>query len=401
MKKQELINILILSLFYLFLNPFISLFLSVIFFNIGSTQKWFTLFLFAVSFSLFFQSREIGVRFYEYATDDVIVYVDQFQTLEYKSLFDLFPDFLEKPSGQELGYMILSKLISILTFNNIPLFIFVHYFILFFLLYFIIQKLSLRYSNLIVLGFLLLFPIAIYSFAHIWRQQLAVLLFYYGILVYFIDDKKRKGLIIISSTILFHLSSVFYIFIFLLYILYKKYFEISKGSVLFLVLLNIVIGKIVFQMILLILARLGLDKLLLYTEGLSVNKDLFFKLLPFYILITLSLMYLVKPKKENLFLFYYLLCCLTLPIIIPSFNAIYDRFINFSIPLVGLFFAVYVSSLKNQFIYIGAAVLIFVFGSLRLFYEYHASVGVISYIGNKAAFDPSMGILKMLILKFI
>lgn len=401
MKKQELVNILILFLFYFFLNPFISLFLSVILFNVGSIQKWFTLFLFSVSFSLFFQSREIGVRFYEYATDDVIVYVDQFQSMEFKSLYGLFFDFFEMPSGREIGYTILLKFISILTFNNIPLFVFFHYFILFFLFYFIIQKLSLRHSNLIVLGFILLFPIAIYSIAHVWRQQIAVLLFYYGILVYFIDNRKRKGSIIIFSTILFHLASVFYIFIFLLYILYMRYFEISKRSVLFLVLLNIIIGKIVFQMILLILENLGLYKLLLYTEGLSANKDLFFILLPFYILISLFLMYLVKPKKENLFLFYYLLSCLALPIVIPSLNSIYDRFINFSLPLLGLFFAVYISSFKNYFVYIFSAVFIFVIGSLRLFYEYNSSVGIISYIGNKAAFDPTMGILKMLILKII
>ena len=388
----------LIILIYLVFNPFIALFFSIYLNKKIKLINNLNLFFFSFSFAYLFFSREIGVNFYEYATDDVEVYVEFYKSVSATNFSVLFNNFFTNPSGNEPIYLIFIKLLNFISFQNISVFIFLHYFILFYLLYFLVKKISVRYAPLLILFYFFTFPISLYSIAHVWRQQIAIFLFF--ILVMYRNNIKNKYIfhILLFSTVFIHLSNIYFFLIYIFYHFSIKFLKETPKNVIIISLILMTIEKIIFTLFLILLSLLGLDKLLTYTDGLSANKDVFFKLLPIYLSLTIMVLFLNK-KNVNLFtLTFFTLSALLMPIVIPSLNSIYDRFINFTIPLIGvLFVAYFINNKMYRFIPI-LSIIIFLICSLRLFLEYKNNVGIISFIGYKHGFDPFLGIIKLFVL---
>ena len=383
---------------YLVFNTFLALFFSIFLNRNSYAFKKINLICFSFSFALLFFSREIGVNFYEYATDDVEVYIEFFKSISATDFSILLNQFFANPSGNEPIYLAFIKILNIITFQNISTFIFLHYFILFYLLYVFVSKISVRFAPLLIIFYFFSFPISIYSIAHVWRQQIAILFLY--ILVLNRDKIKNNFVfyLLLISTVLIHLSNIYFLLIYLFYQFVITFLEETPKNLILTSLILMIVEKLIFTIFLIILSLFGLDKLLSYADGLSANKDIFFKLLPIYITLTLFVLYMNKKNTKIYILLFFTLSSLLMTIVIPSLNSIYDRFINFTIPLIGVLFIVYFFSNKLiKYIPILAFV-IFIIGSLRFFIEYRNNVGVISYIGYKHAFDPFIGVIKLLIL---
>lgn len=398
MNRNQYLYFGLIILIYLVFNPFIALFFSIYLNKKIKLINNLNLFFFSFSFAYLFFSREIGVNFYEYATDDVEVYVEFYKSVSATNFSVLFNNFFTNPSGNEPIYLIFIKLLNFISFQNISVFIFLHYFILFYLLYFLVKKISVRYAPLLILFYFFTFPISLYSIAHVWRQQIAIFLFF--ILVMYRNNIKNKYIfhILLFSTVFIHLSNIYFFLIYIFYHFSIKFLKETPKNVIIISLILMTIEKIIFTLFLILLSLLGLDKLLTYTDGLSANKDVFFKLLPIYLSLTIMVLFLNK-KNVNLFtLTFFTLSALLMPIVIPSLNSIYDRFINFTIPLIGvLFVAYFINNKMYRFIPI-LSIIIFLIGSLRLFLEYKNNVGIISFIGYKHGFDPFLGIIKLFVL---
>lgn len=397
-KNNKYLYLGLIIILYLVFNPFLALFFSIFLNRNSNSFKKINIISFSFAFALLFFSREIGVNFYEYATDDVEVYIEFFKSISSTDFSSLLNQFFTNPSGNEPIYLAFIKILNIITFQNISAFIFLHYFILFYLLYVFVSKISVRFAPLLILFYFFSFPISIYSIAHVWRQQIAILLLYIVVL----NKHKIKSnfifYVLLTSTVLIHLSNIYFLLIYLFYQFVISLLEETPKNLILTSLILMIVEKLIFTIFLIILSLLGLGKLLTYADGLSASKDVFFKLLPIYITLTLFVLYMNKKNTKIYILLFFTLSSLLMPIVIPSLNSIYDRFINFTIPLIGVIFIAYFFN-KKMIKYIpNLAFVIFIIGSFRLFLEYRNNVGVISYIGYKHSFDPFIGVIKLLIL---
>ena len=401
MNKKEAYSLALILLFFLLFNPFVALIFSVLLPIKDPKYKIIFSIFFSISFALLFSSREFGVEFYgTQSTDDAANYISIFKSYPNRTYLDLFQFFLEKPSGGEFGYHFFYKTISLFVSNEYFI-VWINHFIYFFILSYIVNRLSENKQSLLLLGYFFIFPISLYNIGHIWRQQFAVLLFYLGIFFYYETNHKKLGKYLIYSIFLVHLSSFFYIFIFIIFEFFRRNNNITKYKIILLIVFFVVIEKVFFETVVLILTYFDLNKLLMYAEGFSADKSQFFILLPIYIFIVLLFLRFESGSVIYLFFLAYILVCLTLPIAIPTLNSVYDRYINFSIPLIGLFFAKRIVYYKNKYIFICGFIIILLVGFYRLGGELNKGVGIISYIGNGSVSDPFLGMVKLIVLYLI
>lgn len=385
----------IVLILFLIFNPFIALIISVFLPINGKIHKLIFCFFFSISFALLFCSREYGVEFYGMeATDDAANYISIFKSYPNRSYLDLFLYFIENPSGGEIGYHFFYKSISIF-FSNEYFIAWANCFVYFFLISFISCNFSTNRQSLLLLGYFFVFPISLYNIAHIWRQQFAVLLFYLGIFCFYETSYKRVGKFLIYTISLVHISSIFYTIIFLIFEGFRKYWKITKWNILMLIIAFVILEKVLFEGVIIVLGYFDLSKILFYAEGFSADKSQFFVLLPIYISIALFLLWLENGSTIYLFSLTYILICLTLPVAIPTLNSVYDRYINFSIPLIGLFIARRSVMYRSKYIFIFGFLMIIFAGYFRLGGELNKGVGVISFIGNGRVVDPFLGVVKL------
>lgn len=385
----------IVLILFLIFNPFIALIISVFLPINGKIHKLIFCCFFSISFALLFCSREYGVEFYGMeATDDAANYISIFKSYPNRSYLDLFRYFIENPSGGEIGYHFFYKTISIFISNEYFI-AWANCFVYFFLISFISSHFTTNRQSLLLLGYFFVFPISLYNVAHIWRQQFAVLLFYLGVFCFYETSYKRLGRFLIYTISLVHLSSIFYTIIFLLFEGFKKYWKITKWNILMLIIAFVIFEKVLFEGVIVVLEYFDLSKILFYAEGFSADKSQFFILLPIYISIALFLLLFENGSVIYLFLLTYILICLTLPISIPTLNSVYDRYINFSIPLIGLFIARRSVMYRSKYILIVGFLMIIFAGYIRLGGELNKGVGVISFIGNGRVVDPFLGVIKL------
>lgn len=384
----------VLILFLIF-NPFIALIISVFLPLTGKVQKLIFCLVFSLSFALLFSSREYGVEFYGMeATDDAANYISIFKSYPNRSFVDLLQYFIDNPSGGEIGYHLFYKTIS-LFFSNEYFIAWANCFVYFFIISFVFSHFTTSRHSLLLLGYFFVFPISLYNVAHIWRQQFAVLLFYLGVFCFYETTFKKSGKALIYTVFLVHLSSIFYTIIFLIFERYRRFWNISKWNILLLIISFVIFEKILFEGVITILGHLDLSKILFYAEGFSADKSQFFMLLPIYVAMALVLLWLEKGSTLFYFLLTYILICLTLPIAIPSLNSVYDRYINFSIPLIGALIARKAVLFRRKYVLIGIFLFILLVGYFRLGGELNNGIGVISFIGNGKVVDPFLGIIKL------
>ena len=87
-----------------------------------------------------------------------------------------------------------------------------------------------------------------------------------------------------------------------------------------------------------------------------------------------------------------------LPIIIPQFNAIYDRFYSLSFIILAIFLIISCFNIENVKILIKSKfnlvifTTLFILSSQKLITEYFANIGVISYLASGKSLSPFSGV---------
>jgi hypothetical protein len=390
------IHLLLVLLLFLLLNPFLALIiLSLIRVNSKKVEFFFHL-MFSVSFGFFFYFRDIGVDFYSNASDDVATYLYLFKGYYTSSFGDLFINFLQDPSGNEIGFHFFWKFWSFFTYSATDL-IFLNYLFYFFIFSIFSSKISKYYFPFLILGFFFIFPISLYSIAHIWRQQMAMFVFYIAAANFFNNSNPKLNRLLIWSIPFIHLTSIYFLVLFYVFQFFEKKNKLDIKNIFKVISVFFISQFLLIQFVIRLFEYLGLTKFLGYLGGYSMDKSQFFIYLPFYIIITFIVFKYLNKNKVNNFFITVILVCLTIPFSMPQFNALYDRLINLSLPLLGLFFAKYVIN-SNQKLMNGLGfVLIISIGYLRLKPEYLKGEGIISFIGNGDAFNPFNSILNLLL----
>jgi hypothetical protein len=363
--NNEILHIFLVLLLFSLLNPFLALiFLSLI--RLPSKKaEWVFHLMFSIAFAVFFYSRDFGVDFYLNASDDVPVYLYLFDGYYTSSFGDLFVKFLQSPSGYEFGFHFFWKFWSFFTFSSTGL-IFLNYLFYFFLLSIFSSKISKYYFPFLILGYFFIFPISLYSIAHIWRQQMAMFVFYIAVTNFLNNSNTKLNRLLIWFTPLIHLTSIYFVGLFYVFQFFENKKNLDIKNIFKVITIFFISQFLLIQFVIRLFEYIGLTKFLGYLGGYSMDKSQFFIYLPFYIIITLIVfMYLNKNKTNNFFITL-ILVCLTIPFSMPQFNSLYDRFINISLPLLGLFFAKYIIY-SNQKLMNGIGyVLILSIGYLRL-----------------------------------
>ena len=87
-----------------------------------------------------------------------------------------------------------------------------------------------------------------------------------------------------------------------------------------------------------------------------------------------------------------------MPLIIPQYNAIYDRFYSLSFILLAIFLIISSFKLESVKILIkskfnlGIFTVLFILSSNKLITEYFANIGVVSYLASGKFLSPFSGI---------
>jgi len=341
------------------------------------------------SFSLFFFNREYGIEFYFNADDDVPNYVDYFKRLSDTSFIDIINNFITLPSGNEPLWHLIWLPINLIFQGNTDVFIFLHYFLIFYLLLYISKSIFSKNPELVFVLLLTFFQFTLYNATHLWRQFLAFEVFIIGLLSF----KKSSRIILISSSFLIHVSSLYYIALYYGYIFLNKFIRSIYIKIIF----SLLIIFLFFNTIALFLGDY-FERIAYYTRGLSSDRNLqSLKSVLFSIILFISYKKSANLKNKNI-LFYIASISFLLPIIIPQFNAIYDRFYSLSFIILAIFLIISCFNIENVKILIKSKfnlvifTTLFILSSQKLITEYFANIGVISYLASGKSLSPFSGV---------
>lgn len=397
--EKYILNSLFIILIFLFINPIYAIFFTT-FFSINNVfSKTVSLLTLVFSFSLFFFNREYDVNFYLDSTDDVPIYIDYYLRLSTSSILDIFDNFLKSPSGNEPFWHLIWWVVNKATNSNVNIFIFLHYLLIFYFFAKISLALFPKRFEFLFLLILFLFPVTLYNICHIWRQILSFEFFLFGSILFYQNNKKFSGLIYIILSVITHVSSFYFFIIFLSFNIFFNFaLKLTKKNIIIfgsLIILTISFG------INILLSVLGetFVRLSNYTDGASANRDGIGVKLFIYILITVYGFVRIRFTKFNSFLFINIITLFILPFIIPSFNAIYDRYFSLALTLLSVYLSLisvytYKGRLYSKDIFLFYTISFLLIASfIKLYFEYSKGIGVISFIGSSSAFHFNNGFL--------
>jgi len=350
----------------------------------------------SIAFAVFFYSREFGIDWYPGATDDIPQYLQLYQANQGVSLFSLLQNFAFIPSGNEpLWQVIWWTLLNGLGGSD-NTFVFLHYLLNFFVLFLALRALSARYFIPYALVYLFLIPISVDGLAHIFRQELSSLIFLAGVGLY-LNTGRRVGKLFIYLSPLFHLSSLFWVAAFILFENLRKLqlFENRKKISLILLFL-LLICPIMLSITVIILDSLGVYNILGYFEGREVDKIRVYLLIGAYGGVQLLAFFLLRHDDLNHLILIMCVAVYSLVIALPAANGIYDRLLMIALPLLSVY--LFRSILENFHVIwrVPAITVIFCIGLSRLYASSAGGYGPGAYLAFGNAFDPSMGLIKML-----
>lgn len=341
------------------------------------------------SFSLFFFNRNYGIDFYSNANDDVPVYVNYFLRLSDYSFLDIINNFIIFPSGNEPLWHLFWLPVNLIFQGNTDVFIFLHYFLIFYLLLYISKTVFSKNPELVFILLLTFFQFTLYNVTHLWRQFLAFEIFIIGVLSF----KKSSRITLIFSSFLIHLSSLYYIILYYGYIFLNKFIKSVYKKIIF----SLLIIFLFFNTIAFFLGEY-FERIAYYTQGLSAERNLqSLKSILFSVILFLSYKKSTDLKNKKI-LYYIASISFLLPLIIPQFNAIYDRFYGLSFILLAIFLIISSFNIESFKILIkskfnlGIFTILFILSSYKLITEYFANIGVISYLASGKSLSPFSGL---------
>jgi len=246
--------------------------------------------------------------------------------------------------------------------------------------------------------FFFITPGVLDTIAFIWRQQLAFSMFLIGI-GFFFSGRRTIGNWVIYLSPLMHLSAIFFVVIFIAYQIYRTTFSFDKKyKFIFFIALLYVLLAITFGRLIIYLDNLGLERILNYFTDNDDSMGLIILSSVVYSVLLCSSYLFLKNDKLNVFFIATMMAVFCIMIAFPAATGIWSRFTIFSLPFFGIYF--YRIFLMNFRIKWNLLIVFFIFitGVFRMYRAYieHGG-GVLSLLAYDHAFDPSMGIIKMLI----
>lgn len=386
--------------FFLFVNPFLSLFLLALISMLHRVPALAFIVPASIAFAVFFFSREFGIDWYPGSTDDIPQYIQMYQANQGVSLFSFLENFVSRPSGNEpLWQVIWWTLLNGLGGSD-NTFVFLHYLLNFFVLFLALRALSARYFIPLALVYLFLIPISVDGLAHIFRQELSSFIFLAGAGIY-LNTGRRVGKLFIYLSPLFHLSSLFWVAAFILFesLRKRRLFENRKKISLILLFL-LLVCPIMLSITVTILDYLGVYNIVGYFEGSGVNKIRVYLLIGAYGGIQLLAFFLLRHDDLNHLILIMCVAVYSLVIALPAANGVYDRLLITALPLLSVY--LFRSILENFHVSwrVPSIIVIFSIGLMRLYASAAAGNGPGAYLAFGNAFDPSMGLIKTLFVLF-
>jgi hypothetical protein len=384
-------------LLFLLVNPFLALFIlaaTSVFHRVPAIPFIISA---SISFAAFFYFRKYGIDFSPTSDDDIPRYLFFYSDNASLPFLDIFSRFVESPGNNEpLWHVLWWPLLNVFNGSD-NTFVFAHYLAIFLALFVSFATLSRRFFVLLPFCYFFLTPSSIITVTHIWRQQLAFSIFLTGIGLYVVSRKNMgKWLIYISP--LMHLSAVFFVAVFLIHEFYKKHWG-SHGKRTFAILLVLVcaalpgVSLIVFDL----LDSIGLERILSYLEGSGDDRLYVFVSVSVYAVLLLIVHLTLKNDDANNIFILFSFAAFSIMFAFPQSNAIYDRLLLFVSPLMGFyFFRCFMINFPARW-HLPLILVIFFTGTIRMFSLALNHLGAMQFLAFGRAFDPSMGILKMVI----
>jgi hypothetical protein len=384
-------------LLFALINPFLSVFIIGIISVFRRVPTTIFITSASISFALFFYFRDYGVDWYFDAGDDVPGYMYIYRTFQDASFSDLIENFIGAPNGNELLWTIPWWTLMAAFDASDNTFAFVHYLVIFVGVFLAILTLSRKYLIALVVVYFFLTPISIDSIAHIWRQQLAFSMFLTGAGLYLLRGiSLGKWLIYLSP--LMHMALLFFVAGFVTFLIIKEngWFK-NKIKISIVLLLIMIIVPFLSTIAVTYLDALGLDRIMSFFIGSGADKARVYMILGLYVTPLLAAYFFLRNDDTNNLIM--ILCFSVFSIVsaLPAANGIYDRLLMFVLPLLGIY--LYRCMLINFSPRWQAPILAcaFVTGMVRLYLPTQNSSGPMNFIAFGHAFDPLMGVLKMLI----
>jgi hypothetical protein len=394
---QALAGLLCVMLF-LFVNPFLALFLVAIASFFVRVPLIIFLCSAAPTFALFFFRREYGMEWYSGASgDDVPAYIALYDANYGLTFAELLERFMEAPNGNEiLWHAPWSFLLNAFDAGD-QTFVFLHYLANFLFLIVALRLLSSRYWIALLVVYFFLTPLTVVGIAHIWRQQLALSLFLAGVALKY-ERRSRTGEWLIHASPFMHVSLVFFLLAYWTFILLRRLrtFDHNLRFVVLLVMLMMIVPAL-SSLAVAFLDSLGMARILSFFEtGESSVLRVYLLLLGYAVPMLGAFFWLRTDDMDRLFL---VLCFAVFSIVLalPGANGIYDRLLMFSLPLMGLYF--YRCLIRNfpARWYMPVLTAIFALGCYRLYLPTRENNGVLAFVADGEGLDPAMGLLRLLV----
>jgi hypothetical protein len=350
----------------------------------------------ALAFGLFFYFREYGILWYPDSSDDVPQYIVMYQSNASITVGGIVARFVEQPGGHEpLWHMLWWGLLNI-SHGSEKTFVFCHYVVLFAALFVSLCSYSSRYFILFALVYLFLTPTSIDALAHIWRQQLAFSIFLTGVGVY-VAQGKRWGKWLIYASPFFHLALFFFVALFLAFEATRSRSTVTNRNRFLLNFAVIaIVVKIAATATIVFLGSIGLAKVVYYFIGSSGNTLRVYLLTAAYVFPMLAVHYRLRNDDTNNALILLSLGVFSIMFAFPSASGIYDRLLMFALPLAALYMIrAFMLNYPVQWC-LPIISVVFVTGLVRVYVPSTHGVGVGHYLAYGHAFDPFMGVVKLL-----
>jgi len=381
------------AVIFLLVNPFLAIFIVALISFTSNIPKWPFIIFAAIGFALFFYNRDYGVTWAD-SSDDVPNYILYFHSDDSLSITDIFTRFFLFPSGTEpLWHMWCWTLINVFHAGD-NTFIFTYYLLLFVCLFTCFVLMSEKYFTLFAIVYIFLTPASLDALFHIWRQELALLVYLMGISLYFVKNKKA-GLLLVYISPFIHLSFLYFAILFLVYCIFKnKKITSTKGRYMsFLGIVSILVSLFYLTGIA-FLGSAGVSAIGDYFSGTGDSMIRMFIVVTINSVLLLSSFFLLKTDSLNSFFLMVFFPILTIMFFFPGSNAIYTRLFIAVLPLLGIsFFRSYLMNFSKRLLPI-LIIFIFLTGSLRIYLA--LNVSCTQFLAHGHLFDPAMGILKCL-----
>jgi hypothetical protein len=385
------------TLAFLLLNPFLAMLLVALVGLSWRVPPLAVILPASVSFTLFFYFRHYGVDWYAESTDDVPQYIALYETNRGVPLSQVFLRFIEKPSGNEpLWHLPLWVLMN--GFNaSADTFVFLQYFTIFLLLFCALTTFSSRHLPAFAVVYFFLIPISLESLSFVFRQQIAFSMFLAGIGLVLVR-RRPIGYWILFLTPLMHLSCVFYLAIFLLFDVLNRYGAFDKKLRATVLLVGAMLAvPAVAQVAIQVLDSMGFGRVMdyiLYSD--NMDRLRIYLLMGVYASSQLAAFYLLRNDAANNLITVLCIAVFSIVLAIPTGNAVYDRLLLFVLPLLSLhLFRCLIQNFAPVW-RIPAVLLAFIIGTLRVYGPATEGYGPGAFLAFGHAYDPAMGILKMI-----